>query len=576
MSADPRQRFILLATASYTGLALAWIFLSDQLLAGFADLNAMVWLSTAKGVFFVVVSASAFYFALRAVPATAAAGSGSLMETLAAGVAPGVLPRWLTYLFAVAVTLSVLLVRDSLAAEVGDQPLLMLFMFPIILSALLGGLGPGLAATAVAALGVDYFAIPPLHSLRIAAAHDLMQWSFLLVNGVAVSLLSEALRQSLSRAEMNRRLLDVVISRTPDAVFVKDTLGRYLLANDATAGFVGRAPGEIVGCDDRALFPDATARELMALDAAIMGAGRTQTHEEHLTTRDGRELVFLATKGPVHDGAGRVMGLFGVSRDITDRRRAEDEIRRLNAQLERRATESGVELQAANRELEDLAYAVTHNLRAPLRAIGGFAQVLVEDHAARLDAAARGSLDQIMQGCELMGCQLDGILTLLRCTRGELRRTVVDMSALATRRLDELARAEPKRQVLREVAAGLVATGDQAMLDMVLIQLLRNAWKFTRDREDAAIRVLAGELDGRPGICVADNGAGFDMAHVQGLFRPFQRLHRQDEFPGIGIGLATVQRIIHRHGGEIRGEGRPGAGAKFCFTLPASVAKETP
>lgn len=574
MSMDARQRFILLATASYAVLALAWIFLSDQLLAGFADIKAMVWLSTAKGLLFVVVSAAGFFLALRAVPSAGAAGGGKLMERLAVGVAPGGLPRWLAYLFALAVTLAMLLVRDGLTVDFGERPLLILFMFPIILSALFGGLGPGLVSTAAAALGVAYFVIPPLHSLRIAADQDLMQWGFLIVNGVAVSLLSEALRQSLSKVELNRRLLDAVISGTPDAVFVKDPQGRYLLANQAAAGFVGKTPDQMVGRDDRALFAEASARELMALDASIMAAGRTQTHEERLTTADGRELVFFATKGPVRDEAGRVAGLFGISREITDRKRAEDEIRRLNGELERRAAASGAELQAANRELEDLAYAVTHNLHAPLRAIGGFAQVLVEDHSAGLDAAARGSLDQIMQAGELMGRQLDGILTLLRCTRGDLRRVTVDLSALATRRLDELAGAEPQRQVAREVADGLTARGDAAMLDMVLTQLLRNAWKFTRGRGDAAIRVRPGAVDGRPGICVSDNGAGFDMVHVHGLFQPFQRLHRQDEFPGVGIGLATVQRIIRRHGGEIRAEGRPGAGATFCFTLPDP--KETP
>jgi hypothetical protein len=572
MTRAARNRFIALATGGYAVLGLAWVFLSDRLLAAFADIESMPWLATVKGVFFVVATAAALFLALRAVSSTAAGMPQWPLEAPAGRFSPGRLPVWLTHAFAVAATLAMLLVRDRLAVEFGDRPLLILFMFPIILGALLGGLWPGLVATTVAALGLAYLAIPPVHSVRIGAGHDLLQWSFLIANGVAVSLLGEGLRRSLRRLAINRRLLDAFIAGTPDAVFVKDTQGRYLLANAATAGFVGKPVDEIVGRDDRALFRDGSARDLIAKDRMIMAAGGTQTHEERLATLDGKVLVFLVTKGPLFDEAGRVVGLFGISRDITDRKRAEEEIRSLNAELERRAAERSAELQSANLELEDLAYALTHNLRAPLRAIGGFSQVLLEDHAGKLDGDMRACLDQITQASSNLGGLIDGILALLRCTRGELQRGTVDISMLATRRLDELARAEPQRQVTRHVAAGLAVIGDAAMLAIVVTQLLDNAWKFTRDRADAVIRVSAGEVDGLPGICVADNGAGFDMAHAEQLFPPFQRLHRQDEFPGIGIGLATVQRIIHRHGGQINAVAVPGAGATFCFSLPPATA----
>jgi len=575
MTHAARNRFIALAAGGYAVLGLAWVFLSDRLLAAFADIESMPWLSTVKGVFFVLATAAAFFLALRAVSSAAAGMPQRSLEAPAGRFSPGRLPGWLSHAFAVAATLAMLPVRDSIAVEFGDRPLLILFMFPIILSALLGGLWPGLVATTVAALGLAYLAIPPVQSFRIGAGHDLLQWSFLIANGVAVSLLSEGLRRSLRRMAINRRLLDAVIAGTPDAVFVKDTQGRYLLANAATAGFVGKPVDEIVGRDDRFLFRDGSARDLIAKDRMIMAAGRTQTHEERLATLDGKVLVFLVTKGPVFDDAGRVVGLFGISREITDRKRAEDEIRRLNAELGERVAERSAEVQSANLELEDLAYAVAHNLRAPLRAIGGFSQVLREDHGDKLDGDMRACLDQITQASSDMGGLIDGILALLRCTRGELRRETVDISLLATRRLDKLARAEPQREVTRDVAAGLTVTGDAAMLGMAVAHLLDNAWKFTRDSADAAIRVFAGELDGLAGICVADNGAGFDMAHAGQLFPPFQRLHRQDEFPGIGIGLATVQRIVRRHGGEIRAVAAPGAGATFCFSLPqAATAME--
>ena len=572
MKSRARERFIALATAGYAVLALAWIFLSDQLLSAMADVHAMVWLSTAKGALFVVVTAAAFFFALRAVPAAAGGGADRPLDRLAAGLSPGRLPQWLAYGFAVAATLAMLLVRDRIAVDFGDRPLLILFMFPIVLSALLGGLWPGLVATAVAALGLAYLAIPPVSSMRIGAGHDLLQWFSLIANGAAVSLLSEVLRRTLSRVEMNRRLLDAVVSGTPDAVFVKDAQGRYLLANAAVARFVGKAPAEIIGRDDRALFPDQSAREVMSIDRTIMAEGRTRTHEEHLTTLDGKALVFLVTKGPVCDEAGRVVGLFGISREITDRKRAEAQIRSLNAELERRVAERTGELESANRELEDLAYALTHNLGAPLRAIGGFSQLLMTDHAARFDPEARNCLDQITLASANMGHLIDGILALLRCTRGQLSRDTVDVSALATRRLDELARADPQRRVTRQVQANLTTVGDAAMLGVALTHLLDNAWKFTAGRAEPVIHVFAGEIEGEAGICVADNGAGFDMDHAERLFQPFQRLHRQDEFPGIGIGLANVHRIIRRHGGQIRATGAPGAGATFCISLPQAPA----
>lgn len=564
-----RNRFILLATVGYALLALAWIFLSDQLLSVFADIESIVWLSTVKGVLFVLVSAAGFLLALRAVPpAGRDEAEQPLLDIVATGFAPGRLPLWLTYSFALAITLLTVVVRDGFAAGFGEQSLLILFMFPIILSALLGGLGPGLVATAVATLGVAYTAIPPVGSFRIAAGYDMLQWGFLIANGIAVSVFSHVLRRSLANADMNRRLLAAIVSGTSDAVFVKDTAGRYLMANNAAAAVVGRAPGDIVGRDDRFLFPAETATRLQALDHAIMDAQKTQTHEESLVTADGRALVFLVTKGPLFDEAGRVVGLFGISRDITGRKRFENEIRDLNADLERRVAERTVELQSANRELEELAYALTHNLRAPLRAISGHAHELFDERAEQLDDRVRVGLDQIMQANRVMGELLDGILALLRCTRGELNRERVDITALVLRTLDELDRAEPQRKVAREVESGLFAVGDAVMLELAIRHLVNNAWRFTRGTDDAVIRVSSGEVNGCSGICIADNGAGFDMAHAERLFKPFQRLHRVDEFPGIGIGLATVQRIVNRHGGEIRATATPGEGATFCISLP--------
>ncbi len=260
--------------------------------------------------------------------------------------------------------------------------------------------------------------------------------------------------------------------------------------------------------------------------------------------------------------------------EIAERQRIGEELRLAKDAAEaglQKVTERTAELAAANQELEGFAYAVSHDLRAPLRAMSGFSRALAEDHGDKLDGEAKLYLDQIDIASRSMGGLIDGILALSRSTRGELRREAIDISPLATSLLEELARNEPERRVAWRVEPGLKVSGDPRMIEAVLRNLLGNAWKYTGKTLQPEIRVFADETGGKHYICVEDNGAGFDMAHAEQLFQPFRRLHRQDEFPGIGIGLATVQRIVRRHGGEIRAEGRPGAGARFCLTLPDSI-----
>ena len=328
-----------------------------------------------------------------------------------------------------------------------------------------------------------------------------------------------------------------------------------------------------------AVYPEVrtyfTAASWERLAAAVQGAlteGIPYECEAETIRPDGSHGWIVARGEAVRDTDGQIAKLKGTVQDITARKQAEQEIQALNADLERRVEQRTAELKTANRELESFAYAVSHDLRAPLRALSGFSQALAEDYAERLDGEARAYLDQIDLASRRMGELIDGILTLSRSTRGELRREPVDLSALARRILAERAAEEPGRQVDWEVEPGLAVCGDPAMLEAVLRNLIENAWKYTAKTPAPSVRVFAEDrsAEGALGrwICVADNGAGFDMAYSERLFQPFQRLHRQDEFPGIGIGLATVQRIVHRHGGIIEAQGAPGRGATFRFTLP--------
>ncbi|MGE5470830.1 MAG: ATP-binding protein [Bacteroidota bacterium] len=314
---------------------------------------------------------------------------------------------------------------------------------------------------------------------------------------------------------------------------------------------------------------------LAATVEKALAAGNDYECDAEVVRPDGEPRWITARGMATRDASGQVIKLHGTVQDITGRKQAENEIRRLNQDLERRVAERTAELLAANRELDSFAYAVSHDLRAPLRAMSGFSQALVEDCGDQLSDEARTYLEQIGLASHKMGELIDGILALSRSTRGELHHDRLDISALASGLLDELARSEPERKVAWQVEPALQVTGDARMIEAVLGNLLGNAWKYTGRTAAPFIRVSAAELDGRPAICVADNGAGFDMAHAGQLFEPFRRLHRQDEFPGIGIGLATVLRIIRRHGGEIRAEGSPGAGATFCFTLTASIPGAT-
>ena len=257
------------------------------------------------------------------------------------------------------------------------------------------------------------------------------------------------------------------------------------------------------------------------------------------------------------------------------RRQAEEEVQRLNAELEKRVVERTNQLEATNKELEAFSYSVSHDLRAPLRSIDGFSLALLEDHIDRLDETGKDYFRRIRSATQRMSELIDGLLILSRLTRAEIKRETVDLSGMTKHLSVELQNRQPDRPVEFVIAEGATAQGDAVMLRVALQNLLGNAWKFTRKHPTARIEFGVMEGDGQEVtdkrqtiFYVRDDGAGFDMVYSDKLFGAFQRLHANVDFPGIGIGLSTVRRIIHRHGGRIWAEGEVEKGATFFFTLP--------
>lgn len=343
---------------------------------------------------------------------------------------------------------------------------------------------------------------------------------------------------------------------------------RYVYVNPTAAAQGKSTPEALVGRLMAEAYPGI---EHTAVYAALKKCAdeRVPASLDNLFTYpDGTQRWFLLRIEPIPQG------VCVHSVDIDDRKRAEAALVTLNAELESLVAERTNELELSNRELEAFSYSVSHDLRGPLRAIDGFAQALAEDSGHLLDETGREHLERIRRAAQRMGLIIDDLLMLARVTRKEIRREDVDLSELANAIKSEMQEREPGRVVTWRIAGGLQAYCDRALARVALANLLDNAWKFTSKKTDALIEVRPGP-DGA--VVVADNGAGFDMRFADKLFLPFSRLHRQDDFPGTGIGLATVRRIVDKHGGTVTAFGEPERGVTMTLRFdPVQRASSRP
>lgn len=349
-----------------------------------------------------------------------------------------------------------------------------------------------------------------------------------------------------------------VMDGAPDAMIVVSREGRIAFTNAQIERLFGYTPDELVGQLIEILVPERfRARHSEQRQGYFddphprpMGAGM----ELYGRRKDGTEFPIEISLAPLPTEEGLLVS--SSIRDVSDRQQAEE------ARL--RATEAA---DAASRELEAFTYSVAHDLRAPLRSLDGFSQALLEDYADKLDAEGKTYLAHIRESAQEMAQQIDGLLKLSRVTRGELRHELVDLSALAQTTTARLRKWQPDRHVDVMIGERLISDGDPRLLCVLLDNLIGNAWKFTARRSQARVEFDLLNKDGPATYFVRDNGAGFDMRYAGKLFGVFQRLHATTEFDGTGIGLATVQRIVRRHGGRVWAEGVVDEGATFYFTL---------
>ncbi len=380
----------------------------------------------------------------------------------------------------------------------------------------------------------------------------------------------EALRESEARYRAH-------FLNSSDVIYSMGSGPSLISISPSVEGLLGYKPEEIIGKNfiKMNIIAPESVDTAVSDTLALLAGERVSPAEYVFVAKDGSRVVGEVRSTPlVKDG--EIVGIVGVARDITEQKRLEEERKKLNQELERRVIERTAQLQAANRELEAFGYSVSHDLRTPLRAIDGFTRMLIDEYSGSLDEEGQRLLDIIRRNTTYMAELIDHLLTLSRIDRKERVDAPVDMNSLVRQVLDELTLSLEGREVEFVLGDLPEINGDAVMWQQVWANLLSNAVKFSRDRADARIEVGCLRAEGEQVFFVKDNGAGFDMRYVDKLFGVFRRLHSAEDFEGVGVGLAVVQRIVRRHGGRVWAEGKVGEGATFYFTTEAASAQGEP
>lgn len=375
------------------------------------------------------------------------------------------------------------------------------------------------------------------------------------------------LHNANQRLRDSQIFLDSILDNLPNMVFVKEAHDlRFVYFNKAGEKLLGHARADLLGKNDHDFFPKEQADLFIGQDRNVLKCGELVEIADEAIQTHHQGMRYLHTKKlPILNSDGVATYLLGISEDITERKRAEEEIRMLNATLEKNVHE----LERTNKELESFSYSVSHDLRAPLRGINGYAHILLEDYHQLSDLEREEYLKKIDAATIKMALLIDGLLNLCHLTRQDIHRVPTDLSEIARGIIQGLREREPRLVTTVVIQDSLVVRADPALLQAAMQNLLHNAWKFSSKTDHPHIEVgrLSSTETNKEAYFIRDNGAGFDMAYKNKLFGAFQRLHTDGEFQGTGIGLATVQRIIHRHGGQLWAHAEVGKGAAFYFTL---------
>jgi PAS domain S-box-containing protein len=448
-----------------------------------------------------------------------------------------------------------------------------LFLVAIALTVWYVGPGPGILSVILSSLVHNYFFTEPLHSFYVERS-EIPQYIIFIVFGMLVAWFSAVRRRvemqllqsqnELQKEVAERTQQASLLNLTHDTIFVRDMSDVITYWNRGAQELYGWTAEEAIGKPTHQLLQTAFPIPIEEVEAELLRTDRWEG-ELQKTKADGSRVVVASRWSLRRNDQGRAAAILETNNDITDRKRREEEIRQLNEELGKRTTA----LEASNKELEAFAYSISHDLRAPIRHMAGYTELLQKHASSILDEKSHRYINTILEAAKRMGTLIDDLLAFSRIGRAEARETTVSLDQLVKEVLSEAQPETDGRNIAWRIGALPDLYGDRSMLKLALVNFISNALKFTRTRPQAKIEIgcLEKNTDGTV-VFIKDNGVGFDMKYANKLFGVFQRLHPTEAFEGNGIGLATVQRIIHRHGGRVWAEGSEDRGATFFFSIP--------